>query len=183
MCFFFLWSSCILARLALKHSCLFLLPFYRCLCALSKSAGRGPGLLENLVNIFYKHLSGASSDSQVFHFLIHWVSCNLTQIYGKNETYFHIVVFFCIMRPIIIPFIYYVQLRTTVEVHLLFILYMYWAWKSLFLSLPSSLCLRSLSVSNKLCYLQLIVFILELSCWVDHYFVLDSSFGMVINWC
>jgi len=42
------------------------------------------------------------------------------------------------MRPIIIPFIYYVQLRTTVEVHLLFILYMYWAWKSLFLSLRSS---------------------------------------------
>ncbi|ONM51056.1 PHD finger family protein [Zea mays] len=37
----------------------------RCLCALSESAGRGPGLVENLVNIFYKHLSGANSDSQL----------------------------------------------------------------------------------------------------------------------
>jgi cohesin loading factor subunit SCC2 len=37
----------------------------RCLCALSKSAGRGPGLLEYLVNVFYKHLSGTNSDSQL----------------------------------------------------------------------------------------------------------------------
>ncbi|GJN10527.1 hypothetical protein PR202_ga28626 [Eleusine coracana subsp. coracana] len=35
-----------------------------CLCALIKSAGRGPGLLEYLVNFFYKLLSGTNSDSQ-----------------------------------------------------------------------------------------------------------------------
>ncbi|TVU40275.1 hypothetical protein EJB05_13731 [Eragrostis curvula] len=45
--------------LTVVHACI------KCLCALSKSAGRGPGLLENLVNFFYKHLSGTNSDSQL----------------------------------------------------------------------------------------------------------------------
>ncbi|ONM51071.1 PHD finger family protein [Zea mays] len=45
--------------LTVVHACI------KCLCALSESAGRGPGLVENLVNIFYKHLSGANSDSQL----------------------------------------------------------------------------------------------------------------------
>ncbi|ONM28008.1 PHD finger family protein [Zea mays] len=45
--------------LTVVHACI------KCLCALSKSAGRGPGLVENLVNIFYKHLCGANSDSQL----------------------------------------------------------------------------------------------------------------------
>ncbi|CAN6209133.1 unnamed protein product [Urochloa humidicola] len=45
--------------LTVVHACI------KCLCALSKSAGRGPGLLEYLVNVFYKHLSGTNSDSQL----------------------------------------------------------------------------------------------------------------------
>ncbi|KAF8695573.1 hypothetical protein HU200_037422 [Digitaria exilis] len=45
--------------LTVVHACI------KCLCALSKSAGRGPGLLEYLVNVFYKHLSGTNSDSQM----------------------------------------------------------------------------------------------------------------------
>ncbi|KAK3124182.1 hypothetical protein QOZ80_7BG0583020 [Eleusine coracana subsp. coracana] len=45
--------------LTVVHACI------KCLCALIKSAGRGPGLLEYLVNFFYKHLSGTNSDSQL----------------------------------------------------------------------------------------------------------------------
>ncbi|KAL6647205.1 hypothetical protein ACP70R_014642 [Stipagrostis hirtigluma subsp. patula] len=45
--------------LTVVHACI------KCLCTLSKSAGRGPKLLEYLVNIFYKHLSGTNSDSQL----------------------------------------------------------------------------------------------------------------------
>ncbi|RLN34829.1 nipped-B-like protein B isoform X2 [Panicum miliaceum] len=45
--------------LTVVHACI------KCLCALSKSAGRGPRLLEYLVNVFYKHLSGTNSDSQL----------------------------------------------------------------------------------------------------------------------
>ncbi|WVZ61503.1 hypothetical protein U9M48_011364 [Paspalum notatum var. saurae] len=45
--------------LTVVHACI------KCLCALSKSASRGPGLLENLVNVFYKHLSGTTSDTQL----------------------------------------------------------------------------------------------------------------------
>jgi cohesin loading factor subunit SCC2 len=42
----------------------------RCLSALSNAAGRGPRLLEYLVNIFYKHLSSSNSDSQVLHYYL-----------------------------------------------------------------------------------------------------------------
>ncbi|CAM0905131.1 unnamed protein product [Alopecurus aequalis] len=45
--------------LTVVHACI------KCLSALSNAAGRGPRLLEYLVNIFYKHLSGSNSDSQV----------------------------------------------------------------------------------------------------------------------
>uniref|UniRef100_K3ZPX8 Sister chromatid cohesion protein n=1 Tax=Setaria italica TaxID=4555 RepID=K3ZPX8_SETIT len=45
--------------LTVVHACI------KCLCSLSKSAGRGPGLLEYLVNVFYKHLSGTNTDSQL----------------------------------------------------------------------------------------------------------------------
>uniref|UniRef100_A0A0D3GLG5 Sister chromatid cohesion protein n=1 Tax=Oryza barthii TaxID=65489 RepID=A0A0D3GLG5_9ORYZ len=48
--------------LTVVHACI------KCLCALSKAADRGPRLLEYLVNIFYKHLSGSNSsnsDSQL----------------------------------------------------------------------------------------------------------------------
>ncbi|KAL5197683.1 hypothetical protein ABZP36_001195 [Zizania latifolia] len=45
--------------LTVVHACI------KCLCALSKAADRGPRLLEYLVNIFYKHLSGSTSDSQL----------------------------------------------------------------------------------------------------------------------
>ncbi|CAN6170545.1 unnamed protein product [Urochloa humidicola] len=45
--------------LTVVHACI------KCLCALIKSAGRGPTLLEYLVNVFYKHLSGTNSDSQL----------------------------------------------------------------------------------------------------------------------
>ncbi|XP_040381685.1 sister chromatid cohesion protein SCC2 isoform X2 [Oryza brachyantha] len=45
--------------LTVVHACI------KCLCALSKAADRGPMLLEYLVNIFYKHLSGSNSDSQL----------------------------------------------------------------------------------------------------------------------
>ncbi|KAL6880324.1 hypothetical protein ACP4OV_011889 [Aristida adscensionis] len=44
--------------LTVVHACI------KCLCTLSKSAGRGPKLLEYLINVFYKHLSGTNSDSQ-----------------------------------------------------------------------------------------------------------------------
>ncbi|XP_051216494.1 sister chromatid cohesion protein SCC2 isoform X1 [Lolium perenne] len=45
--------------LTVVHACI------KCLSALSNAAGRGPRLLEYLVNIFYKHLSSSSSDSQL----------------------------------------------------------------------------------------------------------------------
>ncbi|XP_062190537.1 sister chromatid cohesion protein SCC2-like isoform X1 [Phragmites australis] len=45
--------------LTVVHACI------KCLCALSKSAGRGPRLLEYLVNVFYKHLYGTNSDGQL----------------------------------------------------------------------------------------------------------------------
>uniref|UniRef100_A0A453BQD5 Sister chromatid cohesion protein n=1 Tax=Aegilops tauschii subsp. strangulata TaxID=200361 RepID=A0A453BQD5_AEGTS len=45
--------------LTVVHACI------KCLSALSNAAGRGPRLLEYLVNLFYKHLSGPNSDGQV----------------------------------------------------------------------------------------------------------------------
>lgn len=110
------------------------------------------------------------------------MSCNLTQIYGKNETYFHIVVFFLYYEA----YNYSIYLLCAIEDNCrsTFIIYLvYVLGMKITVSLSTKLFMLaiSLSVSNKLCYLQLIVFILELSCWVDHYFVLDSSFGMVIN--
>ncbi|KQK21203.1 hypothetical protein BRADI_1g59325v3 [Brachypodium distachyon] len=45
--------------LTVVHACI------KCLSALSNAASRGPKLFEHLVSIFYKHLSGPNSDSQV----------------------------------------------------------------------------------------------------------------------
>ena len=119
---------------------LYLFPFFldRCLCTLSTSAGRGPLLLEYLVNVFYKHLSGTNSDSQVlFYFLIHWIGAAILYKYMENETCLHtgVFVFWSLWL------IYYLQLRTMVEVHLSCI---YWAWKLLFLYQVSyAYCIRS----------------------------------------